>query len=514
MCGQCKRTSPFILFIAAILLLGCVSQGTEKNGRGSADVGEIYQPGTELADEPAGQEQPIPALEKPAAGECSAACVGVSLEGECPDIGPCLEQSQATVPRVTVTYGVRMDNCPNGVIAETSADASFGPTATKRVHVSPPESGSNVASAGWNFCDANGCLEFNPEQRLHWRVLGPSGDSGEPKVLATCGEQGYAVPAPSAINQNVMSIVYNPKLQQNLDESKPWRHVQEDTNLIGHMLSRGQPWHKPEELERQFIDDVYEASHGQAEYEVTRRITYDYWPEIDGKTYDQDAYFDCLVGAGECLSGQADLNKIIEESGACDLVKEGKLNEIWIWGSDYFGFPEHDSPEERDFIGRVLSALPDCGNPYFVMAFNYRLRVGQMLESFAHRAEAVMINAYGRWEYPGTNTWEVFTRFDKVAPGYANCGNVHYAPNSETDYDWNNRNPVESYCDDWYDYPALTGKKRTVTCTDWGCIEGCSVSNCNIREHHKWWLKHIPHYSGTAPDGKLNNWWAYVLRGK
>ena len=67
---------------------------------------------------------------------------------------------------------------------------------------------------------------------------------------------------------------------------------------------------------------------------------------------------------------------------------------------------------------------------------------------------------------------------------------------------WGSKTFVQSTCDDWLDYPRLTGKKRAVNCDDWG--------SGGIRAHHKWWLHHLPKSPGSAPDGKLANWWAYV----
>lgn len=118
-----------------------------------------------------------------------------------------------------------------------------------------------------------------------------------------------------------------------------------------------------------------------------------------------------------------------------------------------------------------------------------------------------MAKVYGRWDYTvpleRMNTWERFTLYDKVAPGNAGCGNVHFAPNSERDYDWGNQRYVWSNCDDWLNYPNLTGKKRLVNCDEWG--------GGDIRAHHRWWLNHLPKAPGLAPDGKLANWWKYVL---
>ena len=92
--------------------------------------------------------------------------------------------------------------------------------------------------------------------------------------------------------------------------------------------------------------------------------------------------------------------------------------------------------------------------------------------------------------------------YHEAAPGEAGCGNVHFAPNSERDYDWGNRRVVWSTCDDWLNYPDLTGQRRPVNCEEWG--------GGDIRAHHRWWLRHLPRAPGRT-EGKLNNWWAYVV---
>jgi len=33
---------------------------------------------------------------------------------------------------------------------------------------------------------------------------------------------------------------------------------------------------------------------------------------------------------------------------------------------------------------------------------------------------------------------EAFIRYEKTAPGKSACGNIHFAPNSQVDYDWSN----------------------------------------------------------------------------
>jgi hypothetical protein len=136
------------------------------------------------------------------------------------------------------------------------------------------------------------------------------------------------------------------------------------------------------------------------------------------------------------------------------------------------------------------------------MGFSYERGVGEMLENLGHRVESIMQKTFER-HAGADNLWQRFCRYEMVSPGNAALGNVHFAPNSVRDYDWNNSSRVVSECDDWlYNFPNFKGIKRTVTATDWG--------NGDIRKHHKWWLTHLPKTSGQS-HGIDNNWWKYVM---
>jgi hypothetical protein len=135
------------------------------------------------------------------------------------------------------------------------------------------------------------------------------------------------------------------------------------------------------------------------------------------------------------------------------------------------------------------------------MGFNYERGVGEMLESFGHRAESIMARAF-RGMRGSSNIWERFVRHEKSHPGQAEMGNVHYAPNSIRDYDWGNSRQVYSGCDNWYRYPDLSGEPSRVNCSEWG--------NGDTRLHHLWWLKHFPHVIGSS-GGLSHNWWEYVI---
>jgi hypothetical protein len=100
------------------------------------------------------------------------------------------------------------------------------------------------------------------------------------------------------------------------------------------------------------------------------------------------------------------------------------------------------------------------------------------------------------------NLWKRFTRYDKTHHGRAALGNVHFAPNSERDYDWGNTSTVLSESDDWlYNFPDFRGIKRPVTSAEWG--------HGDTRKHHLWWMKHFPKTKGRK-NGIHHNWWQYI----
>jgi hypothetical protein len=129
-----------------------------------------------------------------------------------------------------------------------------------------------------------------------------------------------------------------------------------------------------------------------------------------------------------------------------------------------------------------------------------------MLESYGHRIESVLSLTVGQgvWDHQRNreNVWNKFTRVDKDFPGESEVGNVHYAPNSKSDYDWDNPTEVWTYADDWLTYPHLPRHKKLLNANT-GAWNG-------IVQHHLWWMQHLPHHPGIT-DGFYNNWWQYIV---
>ena len=127
--------------------------------------------------------------------------------------------------------------------------------------------------------------------------------------------------------------------------------------------------------------------------------------------------------------------------------------------------------------------------------------MGEMLESYGHRAESILAEVF-RPVPASANLWKRFTRYDKAAPGQAEVGNIHFAPNSRKDYDWGNPQPVLSRSRTWRSFPNLSGEAERMDSREWG--------GGDIRAHHRWWFSLLPHAQGESM-GISNNWWAYII---
>ena len=269
-------------------------------------------------------------------------------------------------------------------------------------------------------------------------------------------------------------------------------------------LSEVMGWNRVDALVKEFIDDIRATSYGYANFRVVTRIDVDHFPvKQDGFTYIPDDFVGYIRSQkGFHQPDQVAYLPIIQEFNLSSLVNQGQIDEVWIFGPPYGGFYESCMAGPDPFWCNG-PALPSGGanRRFVIMGFNYERGVGEMHESFCHRAESILTQVF-RNTQPEDNLWERFTRHEKTHPGLAEVGTVHFAPNSQRDYDWGNPRLVLSRCDNWAHFPDLSGPPRQVTCSEWG--------NGDIRKHHTWWERHLPHWNGEA-NGIAYNWWEYLL---
>ncbi len=291
------------------------------------------------------------------------------------------------------------------------------------------------------------------------------------------------LPTPPPVKPKVLAIIHNPVIS-------------------GVKAQTRYRWNDPDKLAQGYIDDIQTISYGYAQYQIVERIEVDGFPiKLDGFRYTPQIFDHAWTSRNFHQPDAVDYLALVKEFNLIERVSDGEIDEVWLLGFPYCGYYESIMCGPGAFWCNAppLRGTEIAKRRFVIMGFNYERGVGEMLEDLGHRAESILSKVFER---ANPNLWEQFIRYDKTHPGAAECGNVHFAPNSLKDYDWGNPRPVPSRADQWYTFPNLNGEPRLMTCAEWG--------NGDIREHHRWWFRHFPHVAGES-GGLLWNWWEYVI---
>lgn len=294
---------------------------------------------------------------------------------------------------------------------------------------------------------------------------------------------------PEPIQRKVLMITHNPRLQ-----TKGGITVKEYFR-----------WNDSDTLADAYVEDVRWASYGYANYKIVERIVVDAYPiKRDGFRYNEQSYLAAWANRDFHQPDGVDYLELLREFKMIERINRGEIDEVWLFGHPYGGYYESIMAGPNAFWcnAPALEGSEDAKRRFVIMGFNFERGVGEMLEDLGHRAESMLFKVYQGREGQADNLWERFLRIERDHQGKAEVGSVHFSPNSIRDYDWGNPSPVSSRCDTWYNFPDLSGKPRTVTCSEWG--------NGDIRLHHLWWFRHMPHIIGES-DGIRYNWWCYII---
>jgi len=291
------------------------------------------------------------------------------------------------------------------------------------------------------------------------------------------------------LSPRVLVVVYDPVVDR----------------ATGLKLSQHMRWSRVDDLIAGYIADVDECSGGLVKYRVVERIERDEFPlKIDGFRYDAATYLDVINRRSPAHEPDwADYQRIVADFNLLDRVAGGAIDEVWLFAFPYGGFYESRMAGRGAFEcnSPPLRNTDRCPRRFVIMGFSYARDVGEMLEDLGHRAEDILKRVFVRTGGEA-NLFARFMRYDKIAPGRSEVGTIHFAPNSERDYDWGNRRIVPSRCDDWLNFPNFQNVVRQVNCEAWG--------NGDIRLHHKWWFTRFPKVEGRT-NGISHNWWKYVI---
>ena len=273
----------------------------------------------------------------------------------------------------------------------------------------------------------------------------------------------------------------------------------------GMKLSQMMHWNRPDDLVNTFIQDIMETSGGLARFQVVQRVELNEFPAFtDGYRYNPTTYLAMMNKTQPPHQpGGADYKAILTGLNILARIASREIDEVWLIAFPQGGFFESTMCGTGAFWcnSQPQTWTSDCNRRFVVMGLSFERGVGEMIHSFGHRAESILIKTFAKTQ-GNANLYTRFSQYDKIAPGKAQVGNIHFTPNSDSDYDYNNPRKVSSNCYDWYNFPAFKNDIRQVNADEWG--------NGDMRILHKWWLKHLPKVAGRT-SGISNNWWQYIM---
>lgn len=307
------------------------------------------------------------------------------------------------------------------------------------------------------------------------------------------------------------------------------------------VTSEGKPlheccrWADPHKQVKEMIKYMNEASHGVVEFTIAKEFEADqpfgyYYEEKDdplgnhhmvGEYVTADLCYNAFYKKGSypgLYEGvRYDYTAMIQHYGIDKLVNDKEVDELWVYNHPGAGMFEQCMAGPGAFwINGDIFEVPGLQRKLSVLFCNYERTVDLAMHSIAHRVENVMKKVYGgRWAYTvssekNLNNWERFSAYnqvyDKYDKGCSHIGNCHFPCNATSDYSYESRAYVKSYCDAWDNYPDMVfDNPRTINSNEWG--------NSQLG-YMKWFYSHLPHFEGlnTDPnDYHLNNWWHYIV---
>lgn len=190
-----------------------------------------------------------------------------------------------------------------------------------------------------------------------------------------------------------------------------------------------------------------------------------------------------------------DYNKIMERIGIKKWVEEKGIREVWIWGYH----SKEIAPVESNMAsvhGNISNShrdpfdLPVLKHTYTVYHYNYEREASMAVHNHLHQIEVVM-------RQHGGELWKLF----EGKPGAWRCGNCHFPVNGTKDYDYANKNYVDSDIEDWK--PEGFGKKKRINCDRWSGDD---------MKWYVYWMQAIPGADNglTYKGARLNNWWEFM----
>ncbi len=291
-------------------------------------------------------------------------------------------------------------------------------------------------------------------------------------------------------------------------------------------------------------ENMEESSHGNVEFDVVERIYINEFPKYtNGASLTQQDFFEIYPihtnGYGDWWEGLGtekfkkfsdnltfDYDSLIDDYNLVERKNAGDFDMVWVFGNDPIALYEAAMVGKKPFFINGGTYTRNCDN-FAILTMTFSRKDGS-LEDVGHMAECILTNVFQsgevyRTKLDGTDlskltTWEKFVLCEgNAADGTTvyGVGNVHYSPNSETDYDWGNQTPVKSY---WKDFENGNLNNIGSTVSTFTAKTAYQTTKYKYNtyysdtiSHHLWWFSCMPHTEGRDENGYSNNWWDYIF---
>jgi hypothetical protein len=198
------------------------------------------------------------------------------------------------------------------------------------------------------------------------------------------------------------------------------------------------------------------------------------------------------------------------------ISKEYLLNMPESNMSSPFGDISNSAREETD--------LPKYKNTYVVYGVNIDRGPGEAVHNRGHQIESQLSFIEKDKKWPNELFWNKFVGMRPNGGPLGRVGSTHFPPNSNVDYDWGNKNLIESDIKDWKPEGGTLSKVNVDTWLSktynfpsnifWGAND---IDNLKYDNQYKWliyWFQSFPNKNNNISyktnSGKqttLSNWW-------
>lgn len=162
-----------------------------------------------------------------------------------------------------------------------------------------------------------------------------------------------------------------------------------------------QEWNRADDLAPKYIAAMRQASNNLLIYQVANKLDAPNYPVLlDGRQYDDATWKQAINDDKTAFRDAhgsymlADYQRIIQDFGIIQQVKDKLVDEVWMFGGPYFGF------YESRMIGKGAFW---CNGPgielnsrrFVMMGYNYQRDVKEMVHDFGHRSESILARQFG-----------------------------------------------------------------------------------------------------------------------